>query len=609
MLTLTDSMTVTANFAQTATYKTLSITLPGNGSGMVTSSPAGITCSSTGGQCSASFLTGSSVILTVSPTTGSTFSGWSGGECSGAGPCTVILTDSTAVTATFAPIVTTNKTLSLVISGAGSGTVRSSPRGISCSRTADSLCNAAYPTGSMVLLVPLPDAGSSFTGWSGGECTGSASCTLALTANTTLTANFSQTAATYSTLSVALSGNGSGAVESTPEGINCGKLCSASVITGSQISLTAFAESGSQFSGWTGACAGQTTSTCTLTVNSAESATASFTLTSQSLSTLLVAVFGDGSVTSSPAGISCSSSTCSANFTMGSQVALSAQPANGWSFAGWSGTGCRGKVTPCNLSLGGTSSVAALFQQSALPSSRSIVVGTTATAFATIINADSVPAMACGLVPTVTVPATFNYQPTDPTTNGLIGTPNTPVDIPAGKSQSFIIAMTADAPFAPTDVTLSFACANENAAPVSPGLNTLLLSASATPVPDIIALVASLDPGYVDIPGATGTGAFAVATINLGNAASITVSADTGEANLPVTTTICQTNPSTGACLASPTPTVTTTIAASTTPTFAVFVAGTGTVANSPSDNRVFVRFTDAAGAVRGSTSVAVRTQ
>lgn len=60
------------------------------------------------------------------------------------------------------------------------------------------------------------------------------------------------------------------------------------------------------------------------------------------------------------------------------------------------------------------------------------------------------------------------------------------------------------------------------------GVNTLNLSASTTPLPDIVALAASNDPGYVDIPGATGTGNFAAATFNLGVAASITASANTG---------------------------------------------------------------------------------
>jgi len=86
-------------------------------------------------------------------------------------------------------------------------------------------------------------------------------------------------------------------------------------------------------------------------------------------------------------------------------------------------------------------------------------------------------------------------------------------------------------------------------------------------VPDIVALAASGDPGYVDIPGATGTGVFAVATVNLGIDATITAAANTGAANLPVITLLCQTNPTTGNCLAPPSSTVSTDIPANATPT------------------------------------------
>jgi hypothetical protein len=136
-----------------------------------------------------------------------------------------------------------------------------------------------------------------------------------------------------------------------------------------------------------------------------------------------------------------------------------------------------------------------------------------------------------------------------------------------------------------------------------------MLSASSAAVPDIVALVASGDPGIVDIPGATGTGAFAVATVNLGAAGSITATADTGSTTLPVNIMLCQTNPLTGACLQAPSPTVNTTIAGNATPTFGIFVTGTGTVAFDPANKRIFVRFKDGGGATRGSTSVAVRTQ
>jgi len=78
---------------------------------------------------------------------------------------------------------------------------------------------------------------------------------------------------------------------------------------------------------------------------------------------------------------------------------------------------------------------------------------------------------------------------------------------------------------------------------------------------------------------------------------------------LPLTLTLCQTNPANGACLASPTPTVTTQINAGQTPTFAVFVKANGTVPFDPAVNRIAVRFRDAGGAIRGATSVAARTQ
>jgi virginiamycin B lyase len=243
-----------------------------------------------------------------------------------------------------------------------------------------------------------------------------------------------------------------------------------------------------------------------------------------------------------------------------------------------------------------------------LPASRSVQVGHAATAFATIINSGSASASGCAIAP-FPVAASFDYQTTNPATNALTGTVNTPVTISAGAAQSFVIAFTPAAPFVPSNLTLGFDCANTDAASSVPGLNTLLLSASASPVPDIVALAASGDPGIVDVPGATGAGVFAVATVNVGATATITASADTGSATLPLTLTVCQTVPATGACMAAPSASVTTTINANSTPTFGIFAQGGGAVAFDPANNRVFVRFTDSGNITRGSTSVAVRTQ
>ena len=241
---------------------------------------------------------------------------------------------------------------------------------------------------------------------------------------------------------------------------------------------------------------------------------------------------------------------------------------------------------------------------SVLPSSRSAQVGDTVTAFATMINTGPGTATACAIAPVTSVPATFLYQTTDPATNALTGTPDTPVNIDERVAQSFVIAFTPSAPFIPTDVELSFSCTNTTPAPSISGLNTLLLSASATPVPDVIALATGT--GTVDIPAATGVAAFAVATVNVGTLGTITASADTGSVVLPLTISICETDPATGVCISAVGPTVTTTIDAGATPTFALFLGSTGTIPFDPAVNRLRVLFTDAGQTVRGSTSVAL---
>jgi hypothetical protein len=261
------------------------------------------------------------------------------------------------------------------------------------------------------------------------------------------------------------------------------------------------------------------------------------------------------------------------------------------------------------LSLGTIGSTGPLVA-AVLPSSRSVQVGNTATAFATIINSGSSALSGCTIAPVTSVPASFVYQTTNPMTNALTGSPNTPASIGAGGSQSFVIAFTGNAPFAPTTIMLGFDCTGVSAAPSNTGLNTLLLSGSATPVPDIVALAATaMNDGILHITGTSGSNAFAVATVNVGASASITATATTGAATLPLAISLCQTNPMSGLCISSISSTVTTTIGANATPTFAIFATASGQVPFLPQTNRIFVQFGDANGIVRGSTSVAVETQ
>lgn len=88
-----------ASVSTLATTFALSVTTAGTGTGTVTSTPAGISCGTT---CSAPFTNGSSVSLTAAAATGSSFTGWSAGACSGTAACVITITAAQAVTATFA---------------------------------------------------------------------------------------------------------------------------------------------------------------------------------------------------------------------------------------------------------------------------------------------------------------------------------------------------------------------------------------------------------------------------------------------------------------------------------------------------------------------------
>jgi len=76
----------------------LTVMKDGNGGGKVESGPAGIAC---GTACVHVYSSGTAVTLTATPDAGSVFVGWTGGGCSGANTCQVVLSAATTVTATF----------------------------------------------------------------------------------------------------------------------------------------------------------------------------------------------------------------------------------------------------------------------------------------------------------------------------------------------------------------------------------------------------------------------------------------------------------------------------------------------------------------------------
>jgi hypothetical protein len=83
--------------------------------------------------------------------------------------------------------------------GTGSGTVISSPLGVICG----SDCLETYDAGTIVTLIAMPNAGSTFAGWTG-ACTGMGTCTMTMDAAKNVTATF--TLRTYTI--TALAGTG-----------------------------------------------------------------------------------------------------------------------------------------------------------------------------------------------------------------------------------------------------------------------------------------------------------------------------------------------------------------------------------------------------------------
>jgi hypothetical protein len=112
--------------------------------------------------------------------------GGGGGGASGFGPGTT--NTSLATDGTGTPEVTITPMHSLTVARSGDGAVGSTDGGISCGAT----CTDFYTEGSQVTLSATPATGSAFAGWSGAGCSGTGTCSVAMTADRSVTATFTQ---------------------------------------------------------------------------------------------------------------------------------------------------------------------------------------------------------------------------------------------------------------------------------------------------------------------------------------------------------------------------------------------------------------------------------
>jgi hypothetical protein len=172
-----------------------------------------------------------------------------------------------------------------------------------------------------------------------------------------------------SILTVTKSGSGSGTVASLPAGIDCGSTCSASYTSGTLVTLTAQADTGSVLSGWIG-CGSTSGNSCSITITADVTITAVF-VAGTTRKYMLTAMKkkinrGDGTVQSEDLSIDCGT-TCKHPYFKGTTITLTATADSGSTFTGWgpitlnrkkincSGTG------PCTITMDAAKTIRATF--------------------------------------------------------------------------------------------------------------------------------------------------------------------------------------------------------------------------------------------------------
>lgn len=148
------------------------------------------------------------------------------------------------------------------------------------------------------------------------------------------------------TVTAAAAGSGTGTITAAAAHIACGPICEGKVADGTTVELVADADAGVRFVGWLGGdCHG--TGTCSVEVHRSQTITAVFAVDA------FVAVVregtGTGVVTADHGDLACGE-ICGAAYPADDVVTLTATPAPGDVFAGWSGEGCSG-TGPCTLVL------------------------------------------------------------------------------------------------------------------------------------------------------------------------------------------------------------------------------------------------------------------
>lgn len=341
-------------------------TLDASVSGEGTVTGRGLDC---GERCDASYRRGSIVDVTANTGNNETFDRW-GGDCAGTAPtCSLLLDRPTRVRAIF---VAKPQKVSMTVGGPGTivsdplggPTVVGNPAGIRCGSQADA-CAAMFGQGRTIRLTPEPDADGVFAGWGGaceGQPTDPARCDLTVGANEIVTdqatAWFRHRVAAFGPQPLTVDAYSGRGIVSSPQGIDCGAVCSAPFAPATTVTLAGDAT-------WSGDCVG-TVSRCTVVTDAPLEVVARFLPMLSSATVgygVKVTVTGRGRVTvgkkitcDGPKG---SARDCSDRFDVNAPITIVAK---GRRFLRWTDVFCRRSGRkPCRVSVFDSLQIRAMF--------------------------------------------------------------------------------------------------------------------------------------------------------------------------------------------------------------------------------------------------------
>ena len=291
----------------------LSVSSPGGGS--VSISPAPYAAGNL-------YLSNTLVTLTATPSNGWLFVGWTGDSTDTTNVTTVVMDRPRAVQAVFE--VWANYPLSVSTPGGGSVSVSPAPYA----------GGNLYLSNTLVTLTATPSNGWSFVGWTGDSTDTTNVTTVVMDQPRAVQALFGT--------SLNLFTNGNGQVLLDPP--------AGPYLFGSTVQLTAVPSQGSYFFGWSGAASGFA-NPMLFNVTDASGITALFGVLRTNQVFLTVLPSTNGTVAINPAR---------SVYTIGDSVTLTAVPAAGYVFTGWSGD-ASGEMNPLVLALSTNTLISASF--------------------------------------------------------------------------------------------------------------------------------------------------------------------------------------------------------------------------------------------------------